>query len=243
MEGSRPPEEQSPPLTAAEVAEEAEAEDNLQVAVGIAIAVTSILGAIFAWQAAVFSNRSSDLEQLGTQQTLRAQQLQGDVEGAVSQDLRLFGSYQEYVKNWRLLQRDSKRLSRRDPQVSETLGQEAKAQLSLARSLLPLFSYVPFHPGNSEPNGDLEYFKEDAVLALTPIELQELNPSLTFDQADEYQSRALKLEGTTALSIVGLVFLTLAALIDSGARRLLAISGGAISLCSLALFMIVEWVI
>ncbi len=235
-----PPEERA--STAAEVAEEAEAEDNLQVAVGIAIAVTSILGAIFAWQAAVFSNRSADLEQLGTQQTLRAQQLQGDIEGAVSQDLRLFGSYQEYVKNWRLLQRDSERLARRDEQVSETLSQEAKAQLSLARSLLPLFAYQPYHPGSSEKNGDLEYFKEDAVLALTPIELQELNPTKTFDEADALQSRALKLEGTTALSIVGLVFLTLAALIDSGIRRLLAIGGATVSAVSMGLFVFVEWV-
>ncbi len=240
MDEAGPPELEAQP-TAAEVAEEAEAADNLQVAVGIAIALTSILGAVFAWQAAVLSNRSADLEQLGTQQTLRGQQLEGDIEGAVSQDLRLFGVYQEYVKNWRLLSRDSGRLARRDQQASETLAQEAKAQLSLARSLLPLFAVQPLHPGTSEPNGDVEYFKESAIAYLTPTELQELRPDETFAEADDFQARALQLEGITAISIVGLVLLTLAALIDSGIRRFIAVGGAMISAISLAAFVLVEW--
>ncbi len=115
--------------------------------VGVLIAIMSILGALIAWRASVASNIAADLAQVSVQQNLTQQQLQAEIGGQVSQDLRLFPQYQEHVKNWKYLTRDAANLKTQDPATAQELEDEGKEELALARASIN-FSPTPRAAGH-----------------------------------------------------------------------------------------------
>lgn len=213
--------------------------ERFRTAVAILIAAVSVLGAIVAWRASVYSTDASNLDQQATQELVRRQQILASFRGFVSQDRRFHGPYQEHVKAATLLDRESRAVRRRNPVHATELRAQAQEERALARSLAHFFySQTPDDPtaaGNVayDAGAGLQYLEE------VDAELPMLHPVAVAREARRLHHRTVRLVGVAAVFVVALFFLTLAELTRPAVRPFFAASGSLAFIGGIALFVLV----
>ena len=212
------------------------ATDRFRTRVAILIALVSIMGAVVAWRASEASELASNLDQDATQQFVQREQILGQLDEDVMQDVRLLGAYQEHVKAWKELERSANAAS---GAAAETLRRRAQEERALARTLYLLFqTWYPSHP---EENGDVA-FDRDAARAWMRDgndDLATLAPEATDARADAAHEKTVNLVALAALLVGALFLLTLAQMARTTIRAVYAGAGTIVLLTSIVLFFVV----
>lgn len=187
------------------------------------ITAVSILAAIAAWRASVVSGDAGGLDQLATQERLRQQQVEGQIDAQVDQDLRLFPRYLSHLGTWRVLEKKAAKQQRSDPGLAEDLRGDAQEELALARTIYQALSVKPqFGQTTYDEVASREFLRS------FNIDLSNLDPDRTAARAEDERDRGITLVGVTAVFIGSLFFLTLA---QVGRRRLrMAFAAGGVLL-------------
>jgi hypothetical protein len=214
--------------------------DRFRVGVAVLIAIVSILSALVASRASLEAGRAADLDQRGTQEVLQRHQKIAEVEGDITQDLRLLGPYQEHVLSARLLARDAEQARARGfLDLAEELRGRSNEESTLARSLR--LRFLAFIPDFGDDEGNVAYELEVAREFREALEedLRVLNPDETFEAAERAHDRTVQLVGVTTLFIASLFFLTLAQFVRLALRRRFAVAGVGVLAGALVLLGIV----
>ena len=211
------------PPPARRTAEGARGTDVFQrVVVGL-IAVVSVGGAMVAWRASVFASSAETQDQHSIQQLVQKQEILAVNEGAVAEDERLFGIYQELWASQARLSRQSAAVRATDPELSAALASRASEDRALLRAM-PAFFNVQ-NPDGPDSRGRVTYDRRRALAGLNesaPSSLADLHPKRLRHQADALHTKTVHLIGAGALLVVALFFLTLAEILRSVVRVVFA---------------------
>jgi hypothetical protein len=203
--------------------------------VSLLITAVSILGAIVAWRASIVSTDAANGDQAATQDLVRQQQINVQVQAQVDQDLRLFPSYLAHLHAWQTLKKQSRSVQRNDPDLATALSSEAQDELSLARTVYQSLSVKPvFGAEEYDEQFSIDYLKSFQQ------ELHGLDPEATEAQAAELHDKGVRLVGITALFIASLFFLTLAQVAKPNVRHFFAGAGVLVLILGTILFVIAE---
>ena len=199
----------------------------------------SVLGAVVAWRASIYSSDASDLDQRATQELVRREQIVASSRGAVAQDRRFHGPYQEHVKAAVLLERDARALRATDAVKSAELRAEALDERALARSLAQFF-YSPT-PGYPTSSGNVGYDARAALQYIeeTDAELPILHPGAVAKDAQTLHDRTVHLVAVAAIFVLALFLLTLAELARPATRAAFAAGGVAAMAAGVVLFLVI----
>jgi hypothetical protein len=205
--------------------------------VALGIVIVSILTATMAWRASVWSERSSNTDELTRQDTVQEQQLRATLSQNVAQDIRVFGRYEEHSLRARELERDARRV--RGSALARELEREAAEQRTLAKALRAYF--VAGQPIDALEGDGVEYNPEFTLrtLVANETELETLRPRELREEAREAHLKAVRLTGLAVLFVAALLFLTLAEVTRTAVSRLLAGAGAGVALIALGLFFLV----
>ncbi|MFN2544719.1 MAG: hypothetical protein ABR600_09170 [Actinomycetota bacterium] len=216
-----------------------DAKDRFGSVIAHLIVVASIASAVVSWQASVFSNSASDLDQAASQQLVQREQLLAWHRGDVNEDLRLVSTFQEHVRNWRVLQAQSRRIS--DPAQSARLRRQADTELATARSLQRFF-VVNGVGLNQSRSGDVAYSPRQAMQRVISqdLVLQALTPQATDVEAGRAHADTVRLEGIAAIEVLSLFFLTIAQIGRRRIRDVFSVVGSVVLLAGVGLFAAVE---
>jgi hypothetical protein len=214
-------------------------QDRLRAAIPLFITVASIGSAFVGWRAAEYSSEAGELDRRATQALVRERQIRAGFESEVTQDLRLFASYQEHTLMRTLLERDAASMRLEDPRLAAELASDAQSERAAARALLPLFRAQ--YPGVGDEPGILIYDRGTALEFLQEasdnrLELAALRSTSTSKEADRARDTSVNLFGVAALFIASLFFLTLAQLGRTINRKVYAGAGIAVLLLATVLF-------
>lgn len=189
-------------------------------ALALLITVVSILAAVAAWRASVVSGNAGGLDQQASQERIRRQQVEAQINGQVDQDLRLFPRYLSHLSTGDVLKKKAEAKQEREPQLAYRLRIDAQEELAVARTLYQALSVKPRF-------GATEYDEEGAreFLRGFNLELVTLTPEKTAELAEEERSRGVTLVGITALFVASLFCLTLAQVGRRRIRRSFALIG------------------
>lgn len=217
-----------------------EAVSHFRAWVGVGIALVSILGAVVVWRASLVSAEASSVGQEGIQQLILQEQRRSGIESGIARDSRLFVQFQEHVMNWRILLQQAEEVQREDPALARELREDARAEISLARGIGPLFQ--PFsRPFYGDATGFVAFDPRVLVAALADadLELTGLSPERTRVEAESAHDKALHLVGIAVLLAAALLFLTFAQ-VGRGVRGIFAAAGGVVAVAAAGLFAFVE---
>ncbi len=189
-------------------------------AIALLITVVSILAAVAAWRASVVSGNAGGLDQQASQERIRLQQVEGQINAQVDQDLRLFPRYLSHLSTWGVLKEKAAKEQDRRPEVAVRLRGDAQEELALARTIYQALSVKPRF-------GQTEYDEEGSreFLRSFNLELVNLTPEKTADLAEDERTRGVTLVGVTALFVASLFCLTLAQVGRRRIRRAFAFVG------------------
>ena len=212
------------------------ATDRFRGRVAILIAFVSIMGAVVAWRASEASELASNLDQDATQQFVQREQILGQLDEDVIQDMRLLGSYQEHVKAWKELDRAAAAAT---GGAADDLRRRAQEERALARALYLLFQTA--YPTDPEENGDVAFDREFAqrVMRDGNDDLATLAPEATDARADDAHEKTVNLVALAALLVGALFLLTLAQMARPTIRALYAGAGAVVLLSTVVLFFVV----
>ena len=189
-------------------------------AIALLITLVSILAAVAAWRASVVSGNAGGLDQQASQERIRRQQIEGQLNAQVDQDLRLFPRYLSHLSTWEVLTKRAAQQQDKRPEVAVRLRGDAQEELALARTIYQALSVKPRF-------GQTEYDEQGSREFLTSFnaDLVTLTPDETAKLAEEERSRGVTLVGITALFVSSLFCLTLAQLGRRRIRRAFAVVG------------------
>ena len=189
-------------------------------AISLLITAVSIVSAVAAWQASVVSGNADGLDQRATQERVRKQQIEGQLDAQVDQDLRLFPRYLGHLRAYKELRKRAAEREPRDEQLADSLRRDAIEELAMARTLYQSLYIKPVFGAQS--------YDEEAArgyMRAGNLDLANLDPDEALDLAHEERRRGTTLVGVTAVFIGSLFFLTLAQVGRRGARRAFAAAG------------------
>jgi hypothetical protein len=188
--------------------------------IALLITAVSILSAVAAWRASVVSGDAGSLDQRATQERVRKQQIEGQLDAVVQQDLRLFPRYLTHLRSYQTLTKRAKAKEDEDALLAGDLRRDAGEELALTRLLYQELYFKPIF-------GDAVYDEAGAraYLRTTDSDLASLDPDKALDLAQEERDRGTTLVGVTALFIGALFFLTLAQVGRRLARKGFALVG------------------
>ena len=218
-------------------------QDRLRAAIPLFIAVASIGSAFVGWRASVYSSDAGELDRRATQALIRERQIRAEFEGEVTQDLRLFASYQEHILMWRLLERDAASVRRQDPRLAADLDSQAESERAAARAIAPQFRGQS--PGLGDANGIVSYDRRaglafiESEISPSIAELEALRSEPTAEDADRARTKSVNLFGVAALFVAALFFLTLAQLGRAVNRQTYFSAGVAVLILATLLFHLV----
>lgn len=189
-------------------------------AISLLITAVSILAAVAAWQASVVSGNADGLDQRATQDRVRKQQIEGQLDAQVDQDLRLFPRYLGHLRTYKELRKRAAEREPRDEQLADSLRRDAIEELALARTLYQSLYIKPVFGAQS-------YDEETSrgYMRAGNLDLANLDPDEALDQAQDERRRGTTLVGVTAVFIASLFFLTLAQVGRRGTRKAFAAAG------------------
>ena len=189
-------------------------------AIALLITLVSILAAVAAWRASVVSGSAGGLDQQASQERIRRQQIEAQINAQVDQDLRLFPRYLSHLSTWDVLKEKAAGKQEREPQLAYRLRVDAQEELAVARTIYQSLSVKPSF-------GSTEYDEESSreFLRSFNLELVNLTPEETAELAEDERSRGVTLVGITALFVGSLFFLTLSQVGRRRIRRAFALIG------------------
>jgi hypothetical protein len=184
--------------------------DRLAVALALLIGFASIFSAVIAWRASLAAIDSSRLQSLAVQEQARRQQVERQLEAVVLQDERLLYVYLEHALAARELQAQADTLVETDPDAADDLDLEAHSRLALARAIQPFFQGAGGIRLDEE--GAVVYDRQFVLRNMREgnLELRELRPQETQQQAQAADVRTINLLASAAIIVAALFFLTVA---------------------------------
>ena len=199
------------------------------------ITVVSILAAVSAWRASVVSGDAGSLDQQASQERIRRQQVEGQLNAQVDQDLRLFPRYLSHLSTWGVLKKKASQQQGKRPEVAVRLRGDAQEELALARTIYQALSVKPRF-------GQTEYDEQGSrdFLRSFNLELINLDPEKTADLAEDERGRGVRLVAITALFVASLFCLTLAQVGRRRIRRVFAGVGVLLMAGASAAFVLVQ---
>jgi hypothetical protein len=202
--------------------------------VALGIVAVSILAALMAWRASVWSERSANTDEISRQDVVQQQQVFASHAQSVNQDLRIFGRYEEHSILARELERDA---ARAGGEQAGALRVEAQRQRAQAQALRRFF--LASQPIEEREGGGVEYDPRFAltVLQTNDNDLETLRPRQLREEAREAHIKSVRLTGLAALFVVALVCLTLAEITRQGISRGFAAAGVVVMAVALGLFL------
>ena len=173
--------------------------------IALLITAASILAAIAAWRASVISGDAGGLDQRATQERVRKQQIEGQLDAQVDQDLRLFPRYLGHLRSYEVLQKRAEKSGQKDEAAADELRRDASEELALARTI---YQALYVKPQFGADTYDEEFAR--GYMRRFNLDLANLDPDETLRLAQDERRRATTLVGVTAVFIGALFFLTLA---------------------------------
>jgi hypothetical protein len=188
--------------------------------IALLITAVSILAAIAAWRASVVSGDAGGLDQRATQERVRKQQIEGQLDAQVDQDLRLFPRYLGHLRTYEVLKKRAEQRKENDEQLADDLRRDAIEEIALARTI---YQALYIKPQFGADTYDEEYARN--YMRLYNLDLASLDPDEALELAQDERRRGTTLVGVTAVFIGALFFLTLAQVGRRMARRGFAAAG------------------
>jgi hypothetical protein len=203
-------------------------------AIALLITAVSILSAIAAWRASVVSGDAGGLDQRATEERVRKQQIEGQLDAQVDQDLRLFPRYLGHLRTYQVLTKRAKEKAPNDEQLAEDLRRDAIEELALARTIYQeLYIRPEFGADTYDEPAARRYMRQN------DLNLASLDPDEALKLAKDERERGTTLVGVTAVFIGALFFLTLAQVGRRRARIGFALAGLLLMLGASAGFVVV----
>jgi hypothetical protein len=224
-----------PEVEALEVVETAlEGGGRLRRATALGIVLVSILAALMAWRASVADEASDATRVHAEQNRLAQQQLTAGDETAVFHDLQLFDRYGEHANLAHTLAADARRAP---PRSARALLVRAQGERDAAASQVPLFEgVVPGTRRDGTARFDAGYARSQR--RLRDVELLDLEPPDKLQaHAESQHERGVRLTGLAALFVAALVLLTFAELTRAALARIFVVSGAAVAILAIVLFI------
>lgn len=204
-----------------------------QVVLALAIVIMSILAATMAWRASVADDASGGFNQLAEQNLLQQQQLTASDESIILHDIAVFGTYERYENLATLLQRDA---ARAPAGQARTLALRAQQDLDLAQQQGALFEVGGPSVVHGMVTFDVAFARRAARLRDTDL-LDLQAPSTLRTDAGRQATKSLRLTGLAVLFVAALVLFTFAQLTGASVSSLFALSGTAVALIAIGLFI------
>lgn len=205
-------------------------------AIALLITAVSILSALAAWRASVVSGDAGGLDQRATQERVRKQQIEGQLDAQVDQDLRLFPRYLSHLRTYEVLQSRAKKTAEKDTELSDDLRRDAVEELTLARTL---YQSLYIKPEFGADTYDEAYAR--SYMRAFNLDLASLDPDDALELAQDERRRGTRLVGITAVFIGALFFLTLAQVGRRMVRKVFAAVGLLLMLGASMAFAVVGW--
>lgn len=204
-----------------------------QVGLALAIVVMSILAATMTWRASVADDSAGGATQLAEQNLLQQQQLTASDEAIVLHDVAVFGTYAEDEDLARLLQRDA---ARAPAGRARALAVRAEQDLELGQREGALFEVAEPSVAHGMLTFDAAYARR--AVRLRDAALLDLEPPRTLRaKAGQQEREGLRLTGLAVLFVAALVLFTFAQLTGASIASLFALSGTAVALIAIVLFI------
>lgn len=215
---------------------------QFRFSIALGIVAVSILSATMAWRASIWSEVSSNTDELTRQDVIEQQQILGEQAERVTQDLRVFARFEEHSLLAEELERDARSAG---GDVARELRVRAQGEQREADSLRAFFvASQPVAREDSElfANYPLVFYDPADTrrsLAAGSSDLETLRPDELRAQARAAHVTAVRLTGLAALFVAALFFLTLAEVTRQGISRWFAGVGVALAFISAGLFFLV----
>jgi hypothetical protein len=196
------------------------------------IALTSVLGAVGAWRASVASGAASDADRKGFSDNVAQTQQRAAI--LIRSDAILI----DFV---RMHAYDDEAVALRKQAEGAPAGDAARleAQADSDQKLAQLIR-TTIDPDAIRPDGSLDLTRKFQIEFELAKSQQDLDPDPDFALSDRMRSRSERLVGLTALFIAAALFLTLAQVSRTRARRLYFGGGLVVLLVSTAFLLMVE---
>jgi len=199
----------------------------------VAIVLVSLGAAAMAWQASVAEERATHKDVLGRQDLVREQELDLEKTQEVDADLRVFGEYERAYFLSEVLRHDRLRMG---GSARRTLAAAAAADEAVLGPLEPQLSGVQGVGAGAPYNARIAL----RVAKSGDRDLTSLEPGRLRQAARHQRVMALHLTGLLVVFVVGLVFLTLAAVARSRLSYWFAGGGVSAALIATSLFFVVR---
>jgi hypothetical protein len=196
------------------------------------IAFTSVLGAVGAWRASVASGAAGDADRKGfADNVARTQQRTAILirTDAILLDYVRMHAYEDQAAALRDQAQGAA------PDDAARLEAEADGDQKLAQLLKSTLD-----PDAIRPDGTLDLRQKFQIEFALAESQQDLDPVPDFATSDRVRSKAEHLVGLTALFIAAALFLTMAQVSKTNARRLYLAGGLAVLIGTTALLLVVE---
>ena len=183
--------------------------DRLAVVIAFLVATVSIVSAVVAGRAAVWSSTASDIDSLVLQESIEREQLQSDLEGSGAADLRLAARYDAAQRLASAQRERADALRATDPVAAARADLDAQAQWDIDLALWRFFrTTIPTY----DDTGALVFDVRTAIAesAAADARLSELRRSQTPARAQAARDQTLTLVGVAVLFVAALFVLTLA---------------------------------
>lgn len=204
-----------------------------QVVLALAIVLMSILAATMAWRASVADDAAGGSNDVAEQNLLQQQELTASDESVVLHDITVFGAYEEDADLARLLQRDA---AKAPAAQARALSVRAQQELELAQRESALFEIAAPSVAHGMVTFDAAYARRAARLRDSDL-LDLQAPTALRATADEQETMGLRLTGLAVLFVAALVLFTFAQLTGASISSLFALSGTAVALITILLFI------
>ncbi len=208
--------------------------DRLATLIAFFVAAVSIVSAVVAGRAAVWSSTASDIDSMVLQEAIERQQIEGDLEIAAAADIRLAARYDTAYQRAASLQEAAAELREVDPGAAALLDMERQAAWGVD---LALWRFFRVQLPGYDADGHLVFDVGAAVAAQKAADtrLTELRRSLTPGRAAEARDRTTALIAIAVLFVAALFVLTLAEVWPGRGRWVPLLLGVAVAVGAAAL--------
>ena len=148
------------------------------------------------------------------------QQIEGQLDAQVDQDLRIFPRYLGHLRTYEVLKKRAEQKAKKDSELGDDLRRDAIEELTLARTV---YQSLYVKPQFGSDTYDEEYARD--YMRAFNLDLASLDPDGALELAQDERRRGTTLVGITAVFIGSLFFLTLAQVGRRRVRKVFAAVG------------------
>ena len=213
--------------------------DRLDTVIAFMVATISIISAVVAGRAAVWSSAASDIDSIVFQEAIEARQLESDLDIAAASDLRLAARYDAAAQRQLIIGEEALERWETDPQAAARLDLAAQAEWEVDLALWRFFRMsVPAYDADGRLVFDVQ--RSIAAQRAADARLTELGRSPTAARAEEARSRAIALVAVAVLFVAALFVLTVAEVWPGRRRWAPLLVGVSIALIAAAATIVVD---